>query len=202
LQKNRLIVFIKNPEAGKVKTRLARDVGPRQALDVYKKLLNYTRSVVLPVKADKQVWYSRFIEHNDLWQNTGFTQKLQKGDDLGERMKHAFEISFKQDDCRKVVLIGSDCAELTTSLVERAFSVLDENDVVLGPAADGGYYLIGMSGFLPNLFDNKQWSTQNVFSETIKDLKQHGSRFETLPVLSDVDVKKDWEKVASKLARF
>ncbi|MFV1882993.1 MAG: TIGR04282 family arsenosugar biosynthesis glycosyltransferase [Balneola sp.] len=192
-------VFIKNPEKGKVKTRLAATLGDEEAVRVYKLLLSYTRGVVLKMEVQKEVWYSGFIDYEDEWDGNVFSKKLQRGQDLGERMKEAFKKSFEEGSSKYVVLIGSDCAELTQEILEEAFRKLKTNELVLGPAEDGGYYLIGMSKFLPDIFDEIEWSTRQVFSKTISKAEQAGLNFALLPELSDVDTVEDWEKAKEKL---
>lgn len=199
-QKRIIKVFIKNPEKGKVKTRLAVTLGDLEALKVYKLLLSYTRGVVLQVEAQKEVWYSSFIDHEDDWDGNVFSKKLQRGFDLGERMKRAFGISFGEEGLQSVVLIGSDCAELTQEILEEAFTKLRTHELVLGPAEDGGYYLIGMSKFIPDIFDEIEWSTKNVLNQTISNAERAGVSFSLLVELSDVDTIEDWEKIKEKLS--
>jgi len=198
----RLIVFIKNPETGKAKTRLAAEIGEQKALEVYRQLLNYTRYITKKVDVQRQVWYSSYIQENDDWAKEGFEQRLQAGDNLGARMKEAFAKALLDDECKRVILIGSDCAELTADILRKAFQDLKYHDAVLGPATDGGYYLVGMSKFLPHIFEGKSWSTPTVFEETIRDLESADASCSILPELSDIDNKSDWEKAAKKLEPF
>ncbi len=192
-------VFIKNPKKGVVKTRLAVSVGEDQALSIYKKLLAYTKDLILELEAQKEVWYSKFIDNNDDWDLKNFAKKLQSGADLGERMKNALKESFDEDPKQLVILIGSDCAELTQKVIEEAFEELRENDLVIGPAEDGGYYLIGMSKYIPGIFDGIEWSTENVLSQTLAKAKnEHASVF-LLKKLNDVDTIEDWERVKGRL---
>ncbi|MDP6908119.1 MAG: TIGR04282 family arsenosugar biosynthesis glycosyltransferase [Flavobacteriales bacterium] len=180
-----LIIFIKNPVEGNVKTRIAASLGNVKALEIYKQLLDITRDTVINVKCGKYLFYSDKIE-NDSWISSIFHKHLQKGDTLGERMKNAFELLFSKQ-ANKVVIIGSDCPELTSEIINTAFNVLDEKDVVIGPAKDGGYYLLGMKKPLSILFENKEWSTDSVFEDTIVDLMENRLTYTLLPTLSDVD---------------
>jgi len=198
----RLIVFIKNPEIGKAKTRLAAEVGDQKALEIYRQLLSYTRFITKKVDVERQVWYSSYIQQNDEWAKDGFEQHIQKGDNLGTRMQEAFRKALLDEGCNRVVLIGSDCAELTAGILRDSFRQLKNHDAVLGPATDGGYYLIGMSKFLPHIFEGKSWSTPTVFKETIRDLEKEDASFSILPELNDIDNKSDWEKAAKKLESF
>lgn len=197
-QKNKLIIFVKNEEAGKVKTRLARSVGDDEALWVYRKLLRYTANITSPLKVKKEVWYSRFIPENDIWTEGNFTKKVQGGDDLGQRMSNAFRVSF-EEEVEKVVIIGSDCAELTTEMLEQAFEALDDSDFVVGPAEDGGYYLLGMRHFHPKIFENIEWSTGSVLEKTIAKMKNVGGSVYQLKELNDVDTIEDWKRVKANL---
>lgn len=181
-----LLIFIKNPVAGKVKTRLAKVVGDEKALMVYRHLLDHTRQLARQVEQDKRVCYSDFIPGPDEWDLPGFSKVLQQGEDLGARMNNAFQQAFLSG-CRKCVIIGSDCPELDREIVERAFSLLDQHDVVLGPAKDGGYYLLGMKSLHRNLFVDKSWSTGNVLQETLASLEKGSLSFTLLPELSDID---------------
>lgn len=187
---NLLLIFIKNPEKGKVKTRLADSIGHQRALEVYQQLLQITKKVTLPLKCARQVWYSTYIEEDDLWSNAGYQKRLQTGKDLGQRMQNAFKKAFTEG-YEKVLIIGSDCAELTTDIIQQGFRVLDDHDVVVGPSKDGGYYLLGMTTFYPDLFSGINWSTPTVFEETVSRLKSEDRSFMLMPTLNDIDTKQD-----------
>ena len=141
---NILLLFIKNPRLGYVKTRLAASVGNEAALQIYHILLEKTREAALGSEAERWLWYSDEIPENDDWSANLFNKKLQPGGDLGNRMSGAFNAAFEAG-AQKVVIIGSDCPEVTGELLEEAFDQLASNDVVIGPTFDGGYYLLGMS---------------------------------------------------------
>ncbi len=188
--KRLLIIFCKNPELGKVKTRIAATLGEEKALAIYYKLINYTQQITAPLPFDKVVYYSNFIDREDNWSNDHFKKALQKGNDLGERMKHAFSESFGQG-FSSVCIIGTDCIEITEKIILDAFEVLEKTDAVLGPAKDGGYYLLGMNTLWPDLFHNKSWSTDSVSRDTIQDFESLKLSYSLLPTLSDVDEEKD-----------
>ncbi|MFT6996927.1 MAG: rSAM/selenodomain-associated transferase 1 [Cryomorphaceae bacterium] len=190
VQNNLLLVFAKNPELGKVKTRLAKTVGDQKALEIYLKLLEHTYAVADKTFADKAVFYSDKIEEFDILDYYKFPKFLQKGDDLGQRMDRAIGEAFGQD-YDKVVIIGSDCYDLTSEIVEDAFKLLDDHNVVIGPALDGGYYLLGMDRHYSHLFRNKKWSTPDVLLDTILDTKKLKLSYALLPTLTDVDEEKD-----------
>ena len=195
-----LIVFIKNPEEGKVKTRIAHTIGNAGALNIYLTLIDIVHHVVINTDTVRHVFYSEFLNKNDRWSDTSFCKHVQTGHDLGERMKNAFKSVFnaysEQDTC-KVVIIGSDCPYLTPSIMDDAFFSLEQSDFVVGPTYDGGYYLLGMKIFTANIFDDIEWSTECVFDQTIDKIKNQGSTFQLLPTLHDIDTEDDWNRYKS-----
>lgn len=186
MTKNALIIFVKNPIEGQVKTRLATTIGNSAAVAVYKQLLQHTFTITQHVAVDKFVFYGDYVNENDVWLNTIYKKQLQQGNDLGERMKHAFQLLLNSG-YDKVIIIGSDCYELTQQILEEAFDELIISDAVIGPCNDGGYYLLGMKQLMPELFDNIAWSTNNVLPTTIDILKKSQLQFELLQTLNDVD---------------
>lgn len=184
--KNLLIIFVKNPELGKVKSRLAKSIGNKKALSVYKKLLKRTKEITIDLPMDKCVYYSDIVEQDDLWENHIFQKKLQKGNDLGERMCNAF-IEASNDSYHKICLIGSDLMELTNEMVMQAFSLLDTRKIVIGPSLDGGYYLIAMKTPVKEIFLNKKWSTKDVFADAVHEIKTMNLDYALLPTLNDID---------------
>ena len=189
--KEAIIVFVRKPELGKVKTRLAASLGNEKALEIYKVLLLHTREICEKVNAHKFVYYHEKIEINDLWDADGFKKRLQTNAGLGEKMMQAFKDVFDAG-YKKVLIIGSDCLQLTDGIIKDAFNQLHENEVIIGPAKDGGYYLLGMKNLYPYLFENKTWSTSTVFDETMEDAEHHQLSIAVLPVLTDVDTEADW----------
>jgi uncharacterized protein len=194
----KLLIFIKNPRIGRVKTRLAATVGDEKALQFYKKLLDYTRQISEKITAERIVFYADFVEKKDEWSSEFFEKKQQFGDDLGERMANAFKDSATQADF-KTIIIGSDCANLTVEILENAFLSLENNDFVVGPAFDGGYYLLGMRGFEPSIFSEIDWSTSQVLSQTLLKMAQKTCSIHILPMLSDIDTEADWMAFAPHL---
>lgn len=188
--KSVLLIFTKNPELGKCKTRLASTLGDEKALSIYIELLRHTKGFTEKVATEKHVYYSESIPESDLWTSGNFKKKLQIQGDLGTKMGKAFEDSFKSGHT-KVIIIGSDCAEINEEDINRAFKLLDEKEVIIGPAIDGGYYLIGMGQYYPFLFKDKSWSTPKLIDETIDDLKKHNISFELLEEKSDIDYEED-----------
>lgn len=197
--KEAIIIFVRNPELGKVKTRLAATVGDEPALDIYKQLLLHTMQIANKIHADKFIFYHEQIASDDIWNKKGFHKKLQCGKNLGEKMKNAFSFVFSEE-YNKVIIIGSDCLQLNEAIVAEAFDSLSHNDTVIGPAKDGGYYLLGMKEILPCLFENKAWSTETVYEHTLEDIKRHHLSISILPVLTDVDTEKDWAESKKSIA--
>ncbi|MEO1023863.1 MAG: TIGR04282 family arsenosugar biosynthesis glycosyltransferase, partial [Bacteroidota bacterium] len=130
---------------------MAKVIGDQAALSVYTRLLTHTKEVVADLKSSVWVWYSDCVDDQDIWSDKSDQKYVQEGGSLGERMSHAFQMHFKELG-GKAILIGSDCADLKHKHLEQALTLLDSNDVVLGPALDGGYYLIGMRSYIPELF--------------------------------------------------
>lgn len=191
MHKNLLLVFVKNPELGKCKTRLAATIGDEKALTFYKNMLQHTKHIVSEAKADKQIYYSSFIDENDLWPNNGeFSKGLQINGDLGDKMKAAFEAGFKAG-YQNICIIGSDCYSITPTLINGAFRALETKDAVLGPSTDGGYYLIGMNHLITEVFERKNWSTESVTPDTIKNFEAHEKNYELLTALTDIDNEED-----------
>jgi len=188
--KNALIIFVKNPELGKCKTRLAETIGDKFALEIYKYLLQHTAKVAKEIEADRFVFYSEHIQINDVWDSDIFRKKVQQGNDLGIKMENAFTEIF-QMGYEKAVIIGSDLLDLTLEHIITAFTALNTNNVVIGPAEDGGYYLIGLTKFYEFIFRNKSWSTTNLLEETLKDLDEKHLVFTTLETLNDIDTFED-----------
>lgn len=188
MSKNVLLIFTRNPELGKTKTRLAKTVGDEIALEIYKFLLERTRDVSSKVNADKAVYYSVKIRKNDIWDENIYQKHQQIGEDLGVRMLNAFKHGFDAG-YEKVMIIGSDLYDLSAKIIENAFVALDKNDAVLGPAKDGGYYLLGMNALQEKVFKGKEWGTETVQKETLKDLKD--KKVFLLKELNDVDVFED-----------
>ncbi len=188
--KRLLMLFVRNPELGKVKTRLAASIGPEKALEVYFKLLRHTRKVTQDLASDKVVHYADRIAPEDMWPNSVYRKQLQQEGGLGAKMEAAFASAFAEG-YSAVMIIGSDCPQLTQSLLEQAFDKLQKHDVVIGPAVDGGYYLLGMKKLHQAFFRNKRWSTAQVFADTMEDVAQLQLTCFLLPRLTDVDHEED-----------
>ena len=141
-------------------------------------------NITKDIKTEKRVYYSDRIDLNDHWNEPVYSKRLQKGLDLGDRMQNAFLEGF-QDGFTNIVLIGSDLYDLSQSDLENAFEELRKKDLVIGPANDGGYYLIGMKNNNPGIFENKKWGSSAVLKDTLDDLK--GKSVSLLAEKNDVD---------------
>ena len=188
-----LIIFIKNPILGKVKTRLARSIGDEKALMIYRELLNKTMDIASKTECNREVWYSGYINENDQVDPRLFEKKLQEGSNLGERMSNSFSQAF-ENGSDKAVIIGSDCPDVTDELIAKAFQILDKADLVIGPSLDGGYYLLGMKKYHPELFLGIEWSEISVYETTVRKAKSIGLKISVLPALNDIDTIEDLKK--------
>ncbi len=197
MKKRALLIITKNAEAGRVKTRLAATIGNEAALAVFHQLQRHTVLVTASLPVEKFVFYSRFIETDDEWPAAHFGKQLQQGDDLGQRMKNAFAFVWEKGYA-EAVIIGTDCPGISAGIIMDAFAALGAPDVVIGPAEDGGYYLLGMTKAHSFLFDDIPWSTGTVLNSTIQKCMEANLQHVLLPVLSDVDTADDWKAVKWK----
>ena len=185
------MIFTRNPELGKCKTRLAASIGEQAALDVYRFLLSHTARISRVVEGvDKLVFFSEHLGDGSIWDPEVYQFRLQNGNDLGVKMFHAFQEAFSMG-YREVMIIGSDLYDLSTEDLREAFKRLEHHDVVLGPASDGGYYLLGMKELIPEIFTGKQWGTATVFQDTAENLA--GRDTFIMPIRNDVDRYEDIE---------
>ena len=195
MKKEVVLVFQKNAILGKVKTRLASGMGKPRALEIYRHLIQLTYSALEVVPASIWTYFSDFIPETI---NPPIAKSfLQEGQDLGERMANAFARSF-ESGMEKVVLIGTDCPTLQSNHLNEAFEALNYSDLVVGPATDGGYYLIGMNRRADYLFEGITWSTSQVLSETLNVASQHGLTTTLLCELDDIDTQEDWQRYSSQ----
>lgn len=193
MSKNLIITFTRNPELGKVKSRLAKGIGEASALKVYKLLLEHTKNVLLELDCDKAVYYSEKIRENDIWNPNLFSKHLQQGDNLGERMHNAFYQGF-ENGYENIIIVGSDLYDLNSEIINTAFNKLKTHDNVIGPAEDGGYYLLGMKTLHPSVFNIKKWGTKTVYKQTISKLNTNSVY--VLETLNDIDYVEDLEPYA------
>jgi hypothetical protein len=210
-----LILFVKYPEPGRVKTRLAVGVGPEQAAAIYQDLVQVAWSAAStwchhaspstscpPAsrtlwiyfdppsrESDMKAWFARYASSSHL----PITWIAQPEGDLGERLEYVFHKAFN-DGFSAVFAIGTDCPSLTAKGLETASLRLRLSDAVLGPAADGGYYLIGLTQYHPNAFRKIPWSSPQTLAATLSALRLLKWNVAELPVLHDIDTQADWER--------
>lgn len=183
----RVVVFVKNPVEGQVKTRLAAQIGSEAALKIYNHLLKHTAQVCQHLS--HAVYYSQNVLKNDDFKTP--SKYVQQGEKLGDRMRNALQEGFSMGYTHQV-LIGSDLPRLSRGLLMQAFDQLAKHEIVLGPAEDGGYYLIGMQAPFKEVFDKIDWSTNKVLSQTLHQCKPY--KYDLLDILTDIDTEEDLKK--------
>jgi uncharacterized protein len=190
-----LIVFVKYPQPGQVKSRLAKDYDDDFAADLYSAFVLDILERVLKGDWQLRIYFDppkRAIEIKKSFGN-GHEYRPQRGSDLGARMKNAFDDCFS-DGFKSIVLIGSDFPDLPLKIIKDAFAALDSpSDAVIGPATDGGYYLIGFryDTFLPHIFEGLTWGTPLVLEETIRILKAENHIPQLIDEWHDIDTGND-----------
>ena len=201
----RLIVFTRYPEPGKAKTRLIPALGAEAAADLHRQMTEHTLAQVKPLQQSRpltvEIWFTGGDRARmQSWLGSDVTYQPQPEGDLGDRMAQAFQAAF-DGGMKAAVIIGTDCPELTDALLTEAFQALQQTDLVLGPAADGGYYLIGLRQLVPEFFKTIAWSTDRVFQQTVDIASNLNLSLTTLPTLTDVDRPDDlpvWERVTAQ----
>lgn len=186
---NALIVVVKNPVAGAVKTRLQTRYTPTQAADLYTAFVKDTLETARTLDLDKRIIaYDPPDAENAVRTKFGndWEYIAQVQEDLGQRMYQAL-LTQIQSGAQKVILIGTDIPSLPASHITHAFEQLQNKDIVLGPSTDGGYYLVGLSRPCPEIFDNINWSTPTVFSETVEAIQKNNYTLGLVPPWFDVD---------------
>jgi uncharacterized protein len=201
MQRQKLIVFVKAPRPGSVKTRLAQSLGTQAACDAYRFLVD--RALVqLTSLANVELRFSPDDALDEIkpWLQTNWVAAAQGGGTLGERLIRAFRNAFA-DGCTNVVAIGSDCPEVTTLDLFEAWNSLETQDVVVGPASDGGYWLIGLNAPSDGIFEQIDWSTARVFEQTMQWIRANGKSYHLLRELSDVDTENDWKAYLKRMTK-
>jgi hypothetical protein len=200
---NCILFFVKSPVAGKVKTRLAAEIGEDAALGLYKCFVEDLLSILENIDSEFRLCFhpTDAMSQMQQWLGDRHSYIPQKGNDLGEKMKNAFEVAF-DEGFAKVVIIGSDIPDLPEEFLRQAFDRLDSFDAVIGPSSDGGYYLIGFSSdsFLTEAFDDIAWSTPKVCDQTRSKLKSHGLTVHLLPQWHDMDTREDLQDLIARTA--
>ena len=191
--KKALILFLRYPKAGTVKTRLAETTSSDFAVNFYRSCAEKIVGIAKSIEGiNRFAFYSNNNEKQVIsdWLGNKLFFSVQEGDDLGSRMKNAFEKVFSSGS-EKVIIVGTDIPDLSKKIIEQAFNSIEENDVVIGPSKDGGYYLLGMKKMVYDLFGGIEFSNDKVYSKTIKKLNNLNLRYDSLPLLQDIDTEED-----------
>ncbi|MDA8422574.1 MAG: TIGR04282 family arsenosugar biosynthesis glycosyltransferase [Nitrospiraceae bacterium] len=200
-----VILFVKLPERGKVKSRLAHDLDDNTVLRLYECMVLDTIDVLNRAATPFRICFDPpdAIDLVQKWLGGGYSYLPQFGGDLGERMEQAFLRVFA-DGAAEAILIGSDIPGLADNLISDAFRSFATHDAVLGPAEDGGYYLVGFkkNTFVPGIFRDMPWSTGAVFRKTVESMHRASRSVHVLPLCADLDTKEDlWKLLATRNER-
>lgn len=212
-----ILLFVKHPAPGRVKTRLAASVGAEKAAAIYQKLaervcLNLPRAARIFIafdpperRAEIETWIAPLLERRGggglFNEGAPLADAIffpQSAGDLGRRMALAFDSVFATG-CEKVAIIGSDCIELSEDTFASVWRALDEDDAVIGPATDGGYYLLALRRPCAGIFENVAWSSETTLNETLARARELALKVFLLPMKSDVDTERDWERARERL---
>ena len=199
-----ILLFVKYPEPGKVKTRLAATVGAAMAADIYRRLVAAVLAglpaedelIVVFDPPEKRAQVAAWLQGLLAGRRADFV--AQAAGDLGVRLERAFAEVFARG-FGKVAVIGSDCIELTPAVFSETWEVLETRDAVLGPSTDGGYYLLALRQPCAALFNGIAWSTEAVRAQTLAQARAAGLGVHELAVLPDIDTEEDWRKAGEKL---
>jgi len=199
-----VIQFAKWPVLGNVKTRLAHSIGDEKALQVHMVLMNEVLNKLILSKheglsGDIELWLNEIPEKRTqmaaILEKTSdnlIPCKVQKGNNLGDKMANAIISSLQRYS--KVVIVGSDCPNISATTLKKASEALNKTDIVLGPAEDGGYVLIGASNFNTYIFNDVTWGEGEVFDKTIKNINALNLSYSSLEESWDVDDLEDYER--------
>lgn len=189
--KNALLIFTKNPVKGKVKTRIAKDIGDDYALKVYMQLLKHTREITQENDfCEPKIFYDEFVPAKDNWKEEYYDKYIQGPGDLSEKLKRAFSQMF-EEGYERVIVISPDCPELTGLRIKQAFTLLGKKDFVVGPLKDGGYYLLGMSKPAVEIIDGVEFGKGTAYKETLNNIERIGGSVKELDETYDVDYAQD-----------
>lgn len=195
IAKQHLIIFTRYPQSGKTKTRLIPALGEEGAANLQRQMTEYTVSKVKKFQSSAAISFEIRFAGGDLqlmqnWLGTELNYQLQGEGDLGKRMKNSFLSAFNQG-AQEVITIGIDCPGVNAQLLSEAFEKIRNCDLLLGPAVDGGYYLIGLKRAIEELFINIDWGTAKVLQQTVDIAQQFNLSVAYLQTLADVDRPED-----------
>lgn len=200
MRKSAIIIFIKNPDLGRVKKRLAKSLGDDRALEVYREMLEHTQLITKSLSTDKFLYYDRAIDKNDAWPNDIYIKKKQSGAIMANRINNAFKEVFKLG-YEHVVIIGSDCLELDERIIRLAFRQLEHFDSVLGPTKDGGFYLLGMNQLYTDIFKVQGWGTSQLTPRVLRFIENLNKTYFMLSELAGVVIVADLNRSEKSLVR-
>ncbi len=194
-----LLIFVRFPRPGKVKTRLARSLGKERAAEFYRLCAENTLREIrwLSGKVERYIFCADEADEIEVrrWAGSGLHFAVQEGEGLGQRLENAFK-STLGSGAQKAVIVASDVPDLSAGILNEAMQALDESDIVIGPCYDGGYYLIGMKRLYNQLFQGISWSTEKVYRQTLDIIKEKGLSVYQLQTLIDIDSETDLRKWA------
>ena len=195
-----IVVFARAPRLGQVKTRLASEIGPERALEIYRSMTEHVLAVVHPVGARIIVAHAPADAGPEMraWLGANVTYEPQADGDLGERMASVFERRIA-DRADRVVIVGSDCPTVTVETITSALDALDGADVVFGPALDGGYYLVAARRLHRALFRDVPWSSARTLDVSLIRAREAGQRVALLTPMRDIDTADDWRAYGERL---
>jgi rSAM/selenodomain-associated transferase 1 len=203
MAKEQLIVFLKAPRPGRVKTRIAQTAGADRACAIYRELVETVLNNVSSIRQTQlRISPDDALSEVTPWLRGDWDAEPQGDGDLGVRLQSAFASAFAKG-AERVVIVGSDCPDVKTRDIRAAWTELKSYDLVIGPAVDGGYWLIGLRAPQPDLFRDIAWSSDQVLAQTLQRAKSRGLRIQLLRILNDIDTEEDWnahvrEKVGQK----
>jgi rSAM/selenodomain-associated transferase 1 len=189
-----ILLFVKYPHCGLVKTRLSETTNPHFAVELYKNFVLDTLKMLCSLPQDLKIFFDPPNDEENFknWLGSSYNYVPQQGDDLGQKMKNAFHHVFTEGSS-KAVVIGSDSPDLPKEYIDLAFKAMQSHDAAIGPSADGGYYLLGFSreSFLTEVFEDIEWSSSDVCDQTVKTMEHHSKKVFLLPQWYDIDTSAD-----------
>lgn len=198
---NNILLFVKYPKNGGVKTRLAKSIGDAAAVSLYKCFVEDILSSLQGLNA--HIWICYYPESAkddmDIWLGSSYFYVLQKGGNLGKRMQHCFKSSFHKG-FEKTIVLASDIPEISENIINNAFKILEYKDAVIGPSYDGGYYLVGFNkkSYTTEIFDDISWGTNLVYEETLGKLEAYKLQYSVLDKINDMDTIDDIRKFSTR----
>jgi rSAM/selenodomain-associated transferase 1 len=196
-----IFIMVKYPRAGKVKARLAQSIGEEAACGLYQAFIQDTVATVesLNVPFHIAVHPPECQEKLAEWLGLSYRYFPQRGENLGDRLHNGFNTMFSHK-YQQVIALASDSPDIPDEILQSAVSSLQKKGAVIGPAQDGGYYLIGftLDHFIPEVFHGMSWSTEAVFLETLARIELHTENVHVLPKWQDIDTKRDLQEFYGK----